>query len=776
MSSDDAAGNLENICTGNYSWNEIFELPFDDIKTLHKEELDAYTGSKTPDGKRAHSQHLVLDVLNEVVGEDDRLNILKYLDQMIDEGLDPVVVNEIQELNGGAPRFSRIKTDKSTAKNYNDDGMLIEAARFYPGGTVVRTFHSVFDDAEDWELATRGQQFYRSLVDFIRDGQVEMSSGIAAKLRRAAPIRPLHSGNNVLHNVFVNGKDLQEAFSDDSITIDDRVQVLSEVTGIDLVTSYRSRDFMRTRQGRRLSNKGRVFRKPVFMAKDYRREVFEDILLKCDPEFRQHLIDKGVITTSGVLHDEKAFAVFYDAGDERSAVLDLIGIDGDSTPEQVYFTPWDLNLGNVMVTGEGDDRRYTHIDFERSRLETLESLLFKRWAQSGIYDHRGGSHVLEDGTPAEQALLDDAYHTVTELFTQDGKDTPSREEFDSSFRMNKRKQLLRIARRYLSLEKKRGHDADRMESSRRYFYTLFAQELVKDGKIEGLEDPKLDYLNSLFDTPLEEGDMAEIAERFNPSFETNEEVSPYDVINMRRKNDELIGRHDEVQKKEKIKRRLLRYGIPAAAFAVAIGSGIAAYGFSHLNDKVNELEAQSEVERWMPVLTAELGGTRGGLERTNMTFIYSRYYQTFHDPETAAAACLNLGSVIDAARESGVDIDMDLLRGSAADHPRASHMDHPPVPYARISQALYDIDLHTWSAVNEARGLTDNWMRIDGLDRADDAVEEELDDYISSTPEERMRERCSRLSSGLRDITEYCQQDNPNSYSAIMGENELHWP
>ena len=654
-------------CENALSWRDLFSKSFDELKGLqvgHKKIL--LTGTRQDIRKISHLH--AYDLLPKYDATNTNwLWVLNYVRQMLDDGeIDAETAHEIQETNGNAVSFQRLRTDKSTAKNYNNEGLLIESARFFPSGTVVRTFHNVFKDNHAWQLATKGQEFYQGLVDYIKkrfyskNRLTEDGSYIAERITRASPIMPLLSEFKVLDNVFVNGVDLQEHFRDDETCVDDKVRMLSEITDIDLITSFFSPDFSKTRKGKALSTKGRMMKKPLFNPNDYRREVFEQILLKADREFRAELEENSIVNRKGEVVDGKSFEIFYSAGDERSEVLDLIGIEEGNTVRQRYFTPYDLNLGNIMLTEKEGNRHYTHIDFERAQQDSLVSVLFRRWAQSGIYDHTGSSHKLENGKTAEEQLLDNAYETIKRLHSSKGMEAPSREDFLKEFSMQKKKYLLRIARRYKSLEERLKGDLEELRANKRFFYTLFAYELNKEGKIDGIDDKKLAYLNTLFENPMSEDEMKEISDRFDPSFSSRDEISPLDVKDVESRNKELIEKYQEEQRRRKRNKWTARILAPALFLGAIIGGIL---GYKAYNKTEEDLV---KTKRKYMITQAEK--TLGRIDRHEMettdalTNIKLREYERrLGDRMTARAAIVDIYSVYEAIEETGTT-EWDAVR------------------------------------------------------------------------------------------------------------------
>ena len=640
------------------SWEELDDLSFDNLIELAERHKETLTSGQKADIERIAHLH-ARDLLPEAAStEADWPQVLQYIQQMLETGeLDPLTVEEIHKTNGSAPGFQRLKADKATYKQYGDSGSLMESVRYYPSGTKVRTFHSVFKYAEQWEKATKGQEFFHALVASIKTRfdpasyLTDDEQYVADRIAKAAPIRPLNSANRVLDNIFVNGEDLQDYLRKQDPSVDERTRMLSEIADIDLITAFFSRKFKETAEGKTLYRKGALGRKKRFEGRDYRREVFEDIFLRVDKKFFRELADNGIISTAGVVMNEKEFNIFYDGDSDQAKALALIGISPDNIERQQFFTSYDLNLGNVMVADQAYQQAYTSIDFEFAQEDSLESLLFRRWAQSGIYDHKGSSKELEDGKTAEEHLLDSAYQTLDTLTRREG-DTPiTRDGFLEEFRMHKKKQLLRLARRYRSFEEKDA-DPEQMRAHSRYFYTLFVYELAKEGKIVGTDDEQLDYLNSLFEEPLTLEEMAEMAERYEPSFSSQGEVNPLNMKDVASQNLELIERYNSNRTWNRIK-RIATWGTLAL---VLIGGAVAAkLGYDHL-EEVDQQNAELQRDNSLNSRVLTLAKIDGASRDTNARLAQWRIEELerrYGDSTTARAFYLDPILTYEAMQETG---------------------------------------------------------------------------------------------------------------------------
>lgn len=700
------------------SWDEVFSgnYSFDTLRLLADDhEQILRTGSQNEIRSIAHLHAL------ELLPEVERYaslwgHVLSYIDQMLEKGeIDPLTVREIHKTNGNAICFSRIKTDKPTGKLYNDSGLLLEAVRMYPSGSVVRTHHSTFKNHDLWDKAMNGQDFFYALVEFVngrlgsRNILTEDEHYVAEILEKAAPICPLLEATpSVLSNVFVNATDLQDTFKRQEPSIDERVEILSEVTDIDLVTAYFSREFKKTKRGKLFYKKD--FWKKRFTPKDYRREVFEEILLGADKEFFAELVDNGVISTAGRVSDEKAFKVFYEADDERTKVLRLLDIVDSGLDEQHYFAPFDLNLGNVMLAENDGMRRYTHIDFESSREDCLEAVLFNRWAESGIYDHKGSSFVLENGVKAEDALLDRAYSTLTRVCRMNDEEAPSKEDFMFRFNRQKKKQLLRLARRYKALAEKDEKSSQRLHAHKRYFYTLLVYELGKEGKVIGVDDPELNYLNSLFEEPLTQEEMREVAQKYNPSFKSQDEISPIDAMDVEARNKELIGKYHSRRRIGKCKKWLIGAGSVATCLGAILG--FKAYEETQAQ-RSNIAERVEFDQRFLQLFKIRKNVAMDSTEVISSKVLIELENE-FGDEQTANAAFLDYSVVYEAIQVTGKK-DWKSLE----DYFRQKSKQFWENKYSGIdSDDLSDPDFYhyfdKWQAIlistnSGMRGIVDNW-------------------------------------------------------------------
>jgi hypothetical protein len=390
----------------------------------------------------------------------------------------------------------------------------------------------------------------------------------------------------------------------------------------------------------------------IFKPSDYRQEVFEDVLLRADKELAAELKKQKIANEEGKVIDEKALSALWSSG-LHSDIFSLIGIRGDNVARQKYFTPYDVNLGNVMMAEKDGVRSYTHIDFEDSREESLESLLFRRWARSGIYDHKGGSSLMQDGRSAEDALLSNAYETVARLHRIDGTQAPSFDEFASEFRMNKKKSLLRFAASYRTHES--GADSERARAHKRFFYTLFVRELEKEGKSS---DAALEYLNMLFENPLSEEEMSVVAEKYSPKFSSLDisleaELKKQDI-------DERVKSAVQDYRDERHVRRRNKVLIAVGVLGLA---ALAYVGFSSASEEKQAAEkAQQEkaqVERRYDLESKAhiLAKLDSGVSDFDTELADARIFAfdefILHDRQTARAAYVDVDAVYEAVAGCG---------------------------------------------------------------------------------------------------------------------------
>jgi hypothetical protein len=304
-----------------------------------------------------------------------------------------------------------------------------------------------------------------------------------------------------------------------------------------------------------------------------------------------------------------------------------------------------------MIAEQDGKRQYTHIDFERSREDTLESLLFKRWAQSGIYDHTGNSHPTKEGRKAEDALLDAAYTTIETLHTIEGKEQPSRQEFTEEFRIQKKKHLLRLARRYKGFQYHEKKYPERLRANKRFFYTLFVYELTKEGKVVGLDDPQLKYLNTLFEEPLTLEAMKEISERHNPSFSSQEEISPLDVKDVKSTIDGLVDQYRTRRNVQTASRWAVRIGALALIAGVAVAGHLGYKAYQETDTKREEatrsLRYKERVETLFRI---------DGAQKDTIAEIGERHLRVLEerlgDKKTARAAYIDYYPTYEAIQES----------------------------------------------------------------------------------------------------------------------------
>jgi hypothetical protein len=364
---------------------------------------------------------------------------------------------------------------------------------------------------------------------------------------------------------------------------------------------------------------------------------------------------------------------------------------GEDVDRQRYFTPYDLNLGNVMVAEKEGQRRYTHIDFERSRLDSLESLLFKRWAQAGVYDHNGSAHMLANGRNAELELLGNAYVTLKTLCKVNGGEVQSFDEFRVGFRKQKKRHLLRLARRYKEFEEGKKGEVDSLRAHKRFFYTMFVNEVWSEGKISGKDDAVLGYLNTLFESPLSDEEMKQAAEKYDPCFRSSEELNPLSVKDVASKNKELIDKYNAAKRKQKARRLAIGLAIPtllAAVVGTAVALGVKSKEADELSDRVDKLDyRRAEYGRyWNLSSRSSTLGLLNGVQRNEGTingkYLLEELKAEFGDEETAMAAFIDYNAVYEAVQENGGRTDWETIEPYIQKH------------YFDVFSALYDSEGH----------------------------------------------------------------------------------
>lgn len=702
----------------NLKWNDLMEMDFEHasrVAARHQEILSK--GSAELIEKVAHLQ--AGEVLKNANGNgSSRLDTLNYLKHLVQNNkLNPLVYDEIVAGENEAVDFQRV-VRTNTGKYYTKGGMLFEKVKIYPGNYKVREFTSFYSDEKIKKIAEAAQRFYFETAGYVKERlkAAEMTDDgkyLLERIGRLEAINPLNSDKKMVHNILVEGRDMKDELAMENPSVDERVRYMEEITSIDLIMAYFSREFQATDDGRKMYRSpglmSRLTGKKICNPKDYRVFLAEKIIIPADSVLRERLESSKILDSKGKIHDQKSFKVFYKEGTDIGNVLGLLGINGSHKTEHDFFCVGDFNLGNVMVKNDNGRRDYTIIDFDNAKEDNIASSLFKRWMNSGIFDV-GESKVMSNGINAENYLLDSAYKTIEALHRATGQGIMSREIFEEEYKLQKKLYLLNKARRYKTMESK-DKNPEKMKDYMGYHFTLFANELLKEGKVKDMGDSRLEYLVKLFGKPLDEKEMVRIKESYDPDFSSHEELSP------------LVFRDLDKEIDKQIKQYRLQRGLKKAKMAAAVGTGIIALAglgllVNNLYNKTQDLNQDKEIAEWMPIFTYLEKNSVGGFQRYQKYTMFNRYEMIFQDRRTAMAACLDLGAVYEAAEHEGMPINYNYIENF-----KGGSLMQFWIPYDKIEDYLEkNYPKVYWAIEDSSDDVLDSWMRNGAGQIADNKI------------------------------------------------------
>ncbi|MCK4589439.1 MAG: hypothetical protein KAT77_03285 [Nanoarchaeota archaeon] len=516
---------------------------------------------------------------------------LQYLKDFILNGgnLNPKIIKEV--VNCEPAIFSKLREDK-TGMTLFDRGELYETMLVYPSGFGIKLFRNKFNNPKTKTRAERAQKFYFNLANYAKE-KVSSERDLLDIMERFKPVEPLHSNGNSIDNIFINSRDLYASLKNASV--DERANYLEEVNNIDLIMGFFSDNFKRTKPGEELYRDSgfwnRIRGKKLFNLKNYKKELFEDILIPVDRELEKVLGEEKVINSQGEIIDAGLLEIFCQNSKEGK-VWEMLGL-GDSY--KTGLTTLDPNLRNIMMRENGK-RSYAYVDFERYDEDSITAFLPKRLSLAGLYDHNGDSLVLESGESAEENLLKFAYRTLERLGEIKEEQVMSWEDFKNEFSAQKRKYLLRTARRF-KLQEGKDKDPEKMRDLSRFFYTLF------DKEVEGHSG----YLDGLFGKPLGEEEMKVIYERHdNPSYGLARHMNPKNL------EEKLIVVQDKLADHRKRKKRKMVYKIAGGIMIpLAVAGGIASIvslknSADTLAEKVEETERERKIAERFTIISKYL--------------------------------------------------------------------------------------------------------------------------------------------------------------------------
>lgn len=353
-------------------------------------------------------------------------------------------------------------------------------------------------------------------------------------------------------------------------------------------------------------------------------ENLEKNILPADAELSKQLRDAKMLDKEGKLVNGSAAALM--SNPQIRGVIELLGEREMDRAEGFGFSMGDLNPGNVMAYKNGG---LEFVDFENCKLAQATSLLFPRWVRAGVYGP-DGSAVKVGETDAEERLLSESYEHYKRL-TIDGMNSGmSQSRFRAGFQKHKTAFLLQIARRYKKYEKIDA-DPNRMRALKRYYYSWFVKELEKQGKVNGADDNRLDYLNRLFEKPLLKDEMVRVFEKSDPAFSYRSELSPV-TENLEKKIQEDRKKTVDDYRRKKTLKQILK-----AAAVGAAGAAILYFGWTAYRAEKRSEEFRQKIERIEIALKDNESRLKRGQEEQNINQSYEsvkRYYM-FRTPVEA---------------------------------------------------------------------------------------------------------------------------------------------
>lgn len=455
-------------------------------------------------------------------------------------------------------RFSR-RRNYNTGTDLFCRGYLIEELLVLPN-SKIRIFHNISNDPSRALMMALSQTFLDKLAGYSK------AAGRADALEGFRTREPLSVQKNAVHNLYLDAKDLKSTLKES--TLEERIELMRRVSLIDLTLHSHSRGYMGSDEGKTASLKPREWRsllrrRPLFGGYDFTLETLEKIILPADSELSKQLREAKMIDGRGKLMNGSAAALMTNP--QIKTALELLGTF-EKSDEPIGFSMGDLNPGNVMVYKDGG---IEFIDFEHCKMAPVTSLLFPRWVRGGVYGADGAAVKIAEGD-AEKRLLEESYKHHSKIMPGH-----SREDFLAGFQKHKTAFLLQMARRYKKYEKI-DSNPDRMRALKRYYYSWFAGELEKQGKVSGADDARLDYLNRLFEKPLSREEMTAVFNEANPAFSYRSELSPV-TENLEKKIQDDRKKTVEGYRRKKTLRSIVNTAVVGLAGAAMLYFGGTAY-------------------------------------------------------------------------------------------------------------------------------------------------------------------------------------------------------
>ena len=515
------------------SWEELNAMSYEELRELYKEHQDVLR-KPLAESESVASLHALSLTTGVEIEKDELYSAVR---QAITDGSanpslakdalleDPVTFSRVRRFNTGTDLFGR--------------GEFIEQLYVFPN-SKVRTFHIISKDPKRAQMIAAKQRMLRKLKDYITsNGATEAKNLLEGLLARD----PIYETPTSVHSLFLDATDLKTALR--SADLEGRMRTISETTKYDLMLNSYSQRFLETKEGKRAATLGGTWRTlwrgtNLLEEKDESRSLLEEIILPADRTTTEQLRQKGAVDANGRLLNGTPLWLYETPN--IAGVLSLLGVrPGKPGLEKAGFSMGDLNPGNVMVYADG---RQEFIDHENACLDPATSMLAQRWIRAGVYKENGDAQTV-NGVDAEKRLLDESYSHYSGL----PGEKLGRGAFESEFRRHKAGFLLRLARRYKKYEEIDTNPV-RMGQLKRYYYSWFAKELKNQRKIDGINDHKLDYLNSLFEKPLDDAGMEEVFRNSDPAFSYRSELSPSAMGLKKRMETEVESRYSSYKREE----------------------------------------------------------------------------------------------------------------------------------------------------------------------------------------------------------------------------------
>lgn len=590
--------------------SEISGKTPEEQSAIYRSDLSALK-SGTVEEKRKIAKRHVLELL-PIKGK-KRLGkaIVKALKQKVNSGeIDAASLNGVDNLSD-LPTWSTLQ-ETASGMNLHDRGSLVVAHTPICDKTL-RTFNSVFTDDSHRRRASAGQRFVYDLTRHIRQNSTDHK--IIEAISSFDPIEPVYDGKNILSNLFLDAEDLRYFLEDASP--EDAYQHLSAAALADATIHHCSESFL---QGSKYG----------FDKADHGKMLLTRTLARADPSLANALEQE--VETEDV--------------QSASRLASALGVEsaygfchGDSVPANMMVQKRRVEGIARDVLEKETDFTYTPIDFEFAGLDFLEDVLAQRMIKSGFLDESGESVKLSDGSSLEDRILDD----VCEF--KSGIDPAfSEEDFRSNYGKLKAERFLVWAARYKQLSEEPSTQAsENAQVMSRYFYTLFAKQVVRNGQAESLDDSLFDYTNSVFKAPLGSDKMHQVHTALDPHKGYVTVLKDIKPINAEERLQELV------HQTNKRRRRGLIAKVGAGLTGLALLAGSAVFSYQKHESgqeqaqRISELESKNEHERKLRII--RLDQSRGGYARDDIEFLeldeIRAWKERFNDPFMAYAAYMD---------------------------------------------------------------------------------------------------------------------------------------